>query len=348
VPRGTTLLEPNTQVNGFDIDRVAVLQGPNPPSDDELPAGEWSARHGNFHLPYAAGTPGALRVIYLPYWGSWDRPKTIPTILSLEGGVRYRAYYWDPASGVKIDLGEIARPAPGAIIYRDRFRRNTAWTRYPAKNGRVMQLANAIHEQDCELAMDASADTDIGLILRARDADNYVAAVYSPQDKSIYILQRENGVDGAKLGLTATPGLTRQVRLTAEVRDGAAALSVTDGTHRFSTPITDVKLTGAAQVGAIANAGSEPPRFDYFEVRKSPELPKDEHLERRLYDHLGTFRGEFNIPGIPEMEEMGFSGWKDYGKQKLILLDEYRPPRLPFPQDWVLVLAAEQARHVAD
>ena len=344
VPRGTTLLEPNTQVNGFDIDRLAVLRSPNPPTDDQLPAGEWADRHGDFRLPYAAGEPGALRIVYLPYWGSWDRPKTIPTVLSLESGVRYRAYYWDPASGVKIDLGEIAWPAPGALIYRGRFRRSDAWTNYSVKDGRVLQLVKAVHEQNCVVAMDAKADTDVGFILRFRDAENYIAAVYSPEDNSIYISERINGVDGARLGRTATPGFVRRVRLTAEIRDGVVALSVTDGTHRVSTPIVDVNLTGASQVGVIANAGITSPQFNHFEVRRSPELPKDGLLERRLYDRSGTFRGEFNMPGIPEMDALGFTPWKDYGKQKHILLDEYRPPRLPFPQDWVLVLAAEHSR----
>src|SRR5205823_5686217 len=51
VPRGTTLLEPNTQVNGFDIDRLVVLRGPDPPSDGQLRVGEWSAATGIFACP---------------------------------------------------------------------------------------------------------------------------------------------------------------------------------------------------------------------------------------------------------------------------------------------------------
>jgi hypothetical protein len=32
------------------------------------------------------------------------------------------------------------------------------------------------------------------------------------------------------------------------------------------------------------------------------------------------------------------SGWSDFGKEKIILLDSYRPERLPTAGDWVLVL----------
>ena len=76
-------------------------------------------------------------------------------------------------------------------------------------------------------------------------------------------------------------------------------------------------------------------------MHRSPALPKDEYLERRLYDEQGVFRGDFNSPGIPGLKDTRFTSWQDYGKQKLILLDAYRPPQWPFPQDWVFVLEAE-------
>lgn len=39
---------------------------------------------------------------------------------------------------------------------------------------------------------------------------------------------------------------------------------------------------------------------------------KDESLERRLYDHSGTFRGEFKMTGIPENRKAG-----TYGMERL-------------------------------
>jgi hypothetical protein len=38
------------------------------------------------------------------------------------------------------------------------------------------------------------------------------------------------------------------------------------------------------------------------------------------------------------------AGWDDFGREKHILLDAYRPQKLPYGQDWVLVLEAEEKR----
>ena len=106
-PAGTTLLEPNRKVSGFDVDSIAALARKDPPPDDDLPLGEWHNHHGNWHLPYAAGIPGQVRFIYLPYFGFKDYQT--PVVHGLEPGVRYQAYYWQPALGIKIDLGVLER-----------------------------------------------------------------------------------------------------------------------------------------------------------------------------------------------------------------------------------------------
>jgi hypothetical protein len=112
-PHGTTLLEPNTQVNAFDIDLIAALARQNPPHDDELPLGEWSDRHGKWRLPYAAGVPGTFRLIYMPY--SWFRASPMPVVQALEPGVRYHAFYWEPTFGVQHDLGWLETGAKGSV-----------------------------------------------------------------------------------------------------------------------------------------------------------------------------------------------------------------------------------------
>jgi Protein of unknown function (DUF4038)/Domain of unknown function (DUF5060) len=105
-PRGTTLLEPNTQVNGFEIDLIAALAQPEPPSDEELPLGEWHDHQGNWRLPYAAGVPGDVRFIYLPY-SRFIKQSPVPTVRGLEPGVHYHAYYWEPTLGIRYDLGVV-------------------------------------------------------------------------------------------------------------------------------------------------------------------------------------------------------------------------------------------------
>jgi hypothetical protein len=116
-PRGTTLLDPNREVSNFDIDLIGPLVNGQPLPDEQLPAGEWQKAGGNDRLPYAAGIPTRLRIVYLPYArGLNDYPAV--TIQSLEPQVRYHAYYFEPALGIKIDLGFVAggaQGAPGAI-----------------------------------------------------------------------------------------------------------------------------------------------------------------------------------------------------------------------------------------
>lgn len=104
-PHGTTLLEPNDKINGFNIDLIAALAKKEPPADDDLPLGEWHDRHGDFRLPYAAGVPRLLRLIYLPYSRFRDYPT--PIVQNLEAGVHYHAYYWEPTFGTRFDLGDV-------------------------------------------------------------------------------------------------------------------------------------------------------------------------------------------------------------------------------------------------
>ncbi len=59
----------------------------------------WSK--ANYELPYAAGIPGELRLIFLPLL--FEGPK----VASLESAVSYRAFYFDPATGKERDLGKV-------------------------------------------------------------------------------------------------------------------------------------------------------------------------------------------------------------------------------------------------
>ena len=154
-PAGTTLLEPNDKVSGFNLDliagiaRIAALaDNKKPPRKEDLPLGEWHDRRGNWRLPYAAGIPGRIRFIYLPYFGFGGNND--PTFRSPQAsrppGIRYHAYYWQPALGIKIDLGVVERgvgdnagkvspPRGDRKLYdaRGEYRgelRGTVWDRY--------------------------------------------------------------------------------------------------------------------------------------------------------------------------------------------------------------------------
>jgi hypothetical protein len=73
------------------------------------PHPEWVEPAGspeNVDLPFAAGIPGKVRVIYF-YWPTFQRPAPQNQVRLLEPGVRYRAFFWDPRNGAEHDLGEV-------------------------------------------------------------------------------------------------------------------------------------------------------------------------------------------------------------------------------------------------
>jgi hypothetical protein len=86
------------------------------------PHPEWVEPHWtaeNYQLPYAAGIPGELRIVFIPT--RWDPPK----VKSLETGVSYRAFFFNCASGKEIELGKVKADTngdwqiPTAPIFQD-------------------------------------------------------------------------------------------------------------------------------------------------------------------------------------------------------------------------------------
>jgi hypothetical protein len=355
-PHGTTLFEPNEKKGAVEIDlfrafafaRMRNIQ----PSEWDIPAGEWKNRNGTFRQPYAAGIPGEVRVIYMPYFGLFS--PSPPTVLGLEPGVKYCAYYWDPSIGVKIDLGTVQRPEPGPVLFWDSFKTANAqkWsgvTKGAVHDGKLtstntlFSFVSGIKEADLVAAVDAKSEAEAALLFRVQDPDTYLAAIYSAKDKAIYFLDHKKGQEGPPpgmmppLGMTPVPVIGRDIRLSAEVRGGQGIISVTDGTHTYTSPIvalggptaalTPPAPAAAGRVGLMHQNDGNTQAFSKFEVRQSPRLPPIGPLQRRLIDANGTYRGELAGPG-----------WDNYGKTQSLLLDACLPERLPYPPDWVLVL----------
>src|SRR5262249_16343507 len=119
-PRGTTLLEPRDDKKPLDLGDSSAA---------DFPAGEGKAKGGNFRLPYAAGIPKEGRFLYIPPYDGVNFSMQPMTVLGLEPGVRYHAYYWEPTLGIKFDLGSVQRPVPGTLLREDRFEesKSLAW-----------------------------------------------------------------------------------------------------------------------------------------------------------------------------------------------------------------------------
>jgi hypothetical protein len=353
-PRGTTLLEPRIKLDDFSLaaDENDSIFGDDmwQPMDAFFPGGEWKAHNGNFRLPYAAGIPGEVRFIYIPCFGLGCFVS--PTVMGLESGVRYHAFYWEPSLGIKIDLGAVERPSPGATILEEKFDggKGTAWTDFAGKgespsgklssSGEMLTAVNGVNETNLIAAVSARSNADAALVLRLHDKDNYLAAVYSPKDKAIYLLDRKKGADGKPLRKTPVPEIGPEIRLTAEVRGSWASMSVSDGKRSYSSGIVRITNTTAGNAGLRHSDDGNTQSFADFVLQKSPTLATDDHLERKLYDAEGVYRGEMTGGKLdlePALEAI-VPGWGNYGKEKIILLDQYRPPKLPTSGDWLLVL----------
>jgi hypothetical protein len=50
------------------------------------------------------------------------------------------------------------------------------------------------------------------------------------------------------------------------------------------------------------------------------------------------YRGELKGPSSPLLKELDMTSWDDFGKERIVLIDAYRPDRLPYGRDWILVL----------
>jgi hypothetical protein len=85
-------------------------------------------------------------------------------------------------------------------------------------DGSVLSTVNKLERQDLVASVDGHSDAGAGLILRFHDADNYLAAVYAPTAKAVYLLDRKNGVDGDPLGSMPVAAIGPDFVLNAEVR----------------------------------------------------------------------------------------------------------------------------------
>jgi hypothetical protein len=75
------------------------------------PHPEWVDPHWgkqDYQLPYAAGIPEKLRIVFVP--PMWEPP----TVKSLESGVGYRAFFFDPRTGTEHPIGEVTTESDGS------------------------------------------------------------------------------------------------------------------------------------------------------------------------------------------------------------------------------------------
>jgi hypothetical protein len=312
-PHGTTLFEPHAA--WYDDNK------------------EWKTRGGKCDLPYAAGIPGEVRFIFIPgnHFYAWQAP----AVTHLETNADYHAFFFDPAWAKRYDLGRLIRPQAEGPSLADDFASGDApaWKDYGTPTQRrdghlvggkgMISAIENFEEADVMTSADANSDAEAGLMLRFHDPGEYLVALYSPSLKAIYVHDRKKGAWGSPLGRVAVPAIGPHIRLTAAVCGDVMALVMTDGKQTYATPSVKIGNKTTGKVGLWLFQIGECQQYDKFRVSRLRLLPgKSEPKGLPLVLHENP--GILTEAGAPETS--------------ILLGDTYAPPRLPAPQDWVLVL----------
>jgi hypothetical protein len=292
------------------------------------PHPEWTG--GNC---FAAGIPGEVRFIYLPRRSVYDWSG--PVVRGLERDVLYHAFYFNPTNGKRYDAGTVIsagpppRPFEGharPLLFEDRFEGAdaSAWkdvgTPTARKDGRLVagkgmaSVVEKFSETDVMASAEAESDAEAGIVLRFHDADNYVVGLYSPLFKTLFIHDRKNGEWGANLGEVPVPEIGPQIQITAAVCGNHAACVLTDGKKTYWTPIVEVGNMTAGKAGLWLYQIGNRQEFDNFAMSRTQFAPVKGEAPKTL----------------PPAGKVA--------KITLLYTDEYAAPRLPSPQDWVLVM----------
>lgn len=275
---------------------------------------------------FAAGIPGEVRFIYQPRRNVYNWNGTL--VKNIELDVPYHSFYFNPTNGKRYDNGTfISAGAPAKLIkghtkpllFEDRFEGvdALAWKDYGTasqrKDGRLVGGMNMttiyekVNETDLMASVDANSDAEAGIILRFHDADNYVVGIYSPSLKEIFFHDRKNGQWGDRLGAMNVAGIGPKIHLAAAACGDYSTLTVTDGKNSWNTPAVKLGNVTSGKAGVWHFQVGDRQEFGNFELSGTPFTPG-------------------KIDNNREMAE------------SVINSSEYRAPRLPSPQDWVLVL----------
>jgi hypothetical protein len=314
---------------------------------------EFTAAGGKWDLPYAAGIPGEIRIIYIPgHYYHWSAP----AVKKLERDVPYHVFLFNPASGKRYNVGTIisAGPPPKPfeghaqpLLFEDRFdgSDSSAWKDYGTETKRtggrliggkgMVTMLEKVEDTDVMASADAKSNAEAGIILRFHDVDNYLVALYSPSLKEIYVHDRKNGQWGEPLGKVAVPEIGPEIHLTAAACGTHAALVMTDGVKSFHTPIVEVGNARPGKVGLWFFQIGERQEYDNFELSRAKFAPVKPEITA-LTAHHGTRRSD-EFPLIMH-ENPNVVPAVIIPETTLLPTDEYQLPRLPAPQDWVLVL----------
>lgn len=307
-PHSTVFLEPHAE--WFDVSK------------------RWNEEKGEFMLPYAAGIPSQIRLIYVP--GRIYDPLG-PLVTNIEEGVVYHASYVNPITGAKQRLGTLVRPETAAR-FSDSFDsgKKAEWVdlkdRTTPKGGELSggkstwTVVEGMQESDAIASVEAGSDSEAGILLRLQESGDGVVAVYSPAMKGIWIHERAKGEYGQRLGFTAVPSIGPKLRMVAEVHGRVASLTITDGKHLYRT--APVRISQ----GAAGTAGFWSEALDCVAGRFGLCRPAEGGQTIRPAQQFDNFvlQTMYRTPADAD--------------ENIVVLNAWRAPLLPVSHDWLLML----------
>ena len=292
---------------------------------------------------YAAGIPGEVRLIYRSNRSVYDW--TGPRIKSLEDGIAYKAFYFDPAAGRRFELGIIKKVADqprsfdghaAPLLLEDSLEAVGNWEelgspttlkKVPAgvatEKGEgspcptnLVSVHREINEKDVMVSVEAGNPAEAGIVLRFQDLENYIVGICNPTLRAIYFFERKNGAVAPfftyhipHLGMVDVPEIGNSFTLTAAACGDCVAMTLDDGERSYHTPPVKIANVNSGQLGLWRSDIGEPQQYPNVKVSKTPFVapPEDE-----VQDGLHLIRSGEDIA-----------------------------PSVPSPQDWVLVLEKE-------
>jgi len=199
----------------------------------------------------------------------------------------------------------------------------------------MVTVLERFQEADVMASAEANSDAEAGIILRFHDRDHYLVGLYTPLLKAIYLHDRKQGEWGQPLGRVAVPEVGPKIRLTVAACGQHAALVLTDGKKSWHTPIVQVENTAPGKVGLWLFQIGERQAYREFELSRARFGPPPRDALSSLVD---AFKGQDGDLPLVLAENPGVVPAVRIPEVTRLPTEDYTPPRLPAPQDWVLIL----------
>jgi hypothetical protein len=293
---------------------------------------------------FAAGIPGQVRFIYRSNRSVYDW--TGPRIKALEEEIPYTAFYFDPATGRRFNLGTIKKVADHAqpfaghatpLLLEDSLQDSSNWETLGRPSGQkeaptgvatekggacltnMVSVHQEIDARDAMISVEAHSNAEAGIVLRFQDLNNYIVALYSPTLRALHFFERRNGSVAPfflyripHLGMVDVQEIGPTFTLTAAACGDYVAMGIDDGERSYYTPPIGIERIEGRQVGLWRSDIGEQQHYADIKISKTP----------------------FAAPAKEEATE----------GQYLIRSGDDTAPSIPSPQDWVLVLEREMTQ----